>query len=356
MKMFERIPVKIPGHTLCAALALAAILIAHSLSAADFKPSAALASNLWEYPLRGFDEADYATGVEALFQVYEESSGNKLVPGERGRAGLKIYTASGAGLATPRNLVRAVLTALEKRGFQRQDLFILSHSQQNLRESRYLSRLSREEIFEGVPVFAHTAGNIYDPDWYYESNLPSRDRLTRLQADSLMQFEVDPEERRSYLAAPLLHDVDFWINLPVAMDNEALGVSAALANATLWNISNQSRFFDSPANAPVAAAEIAAIPELRRTWAFSLISLERYQFMGGPRFNANYTHREPRLWLSANPVAIDYLMWRRIESARTAFRLPTAEDVPPLLGYARALGLGEFQPEALNLIRLPSSQ
>ena len=60
----------------------------------------------------------------------------------------------------------------------------------------------------------------------------------------------DANERKSYLPMPLMHEVDFWINLPCYSDHPTLGVNGALINATMWNASNTTRFLRSPASAP----------------------------------------------------------------------------------------------------------
>lgn len=319
----------------------------------DYTPSSSLRSYIWEYPLNGFTEADYQAGVETLFRVYADASNKPLTPGERGRAAIKIYTASGPGLATPKPLVEAVIVALEERGFTRSDLMIVDYDESRLRLAGYLPRPGDpNRSFNGVPVVALDAGGHYNKEWFYDSNLPSRERLAQAISNYSMDFNSNPDDRKSFLPAPLILDVDFWINLPMVADNPALGVSGALANATLWNVSNNQRFFASPANAPVAVAEIGGIPELRETWAMNIVTLERYQYMGGPRFNSMYTHQEKKLWMSANPVALDYLFWRRIKRLQESQRFTPPEQDPPLFEYAQAVGLGDFDPKLLQLKRL----
>ncbi|MDP0497057.1 MAG: DUF362 domain-containing protein [Verrucomicrobiota bacterium JB024] len=337
-------------------LLLTALVLLRPAFGADYTPSADLQSYVWEYPMTRFNYFGYHAGVETLFRAYERTSDAKLAPGEHGVVGIKIYTSSGPGLRTPPNLVRAVVACLEERGFKRENLFLLDANSERLRESGYLPRRDNTPAeFEGIPVYALDTGEYYDKEWFYDSNLPSRERIAMAAANSRFSFESDPDERKSFLAYPLIHQVDFWINLPMASDDKALGISGALANATLWNISNNMRFFSSPANAPVATAEIAAIPELRETWIFTLQTLERYQFMGGPRFNSLYTAQEPKLWLSANPVAIDYLMWRRIFNGRVREHFPVPEREPQVFEYAQAVGLGNYKLDQLKLVRLEKS-
>ena len=168
---------------------------------------------------------------------------------------------------------------------------------------------------------------------------------------------IDPDEaRKSYLPENLLTRVDFWINLPMASHNPATGLSGALVNATLLNVTNGGRFFTSPANASVAIAEIGAIPELAESWALNLISLEGFQYIGGPAYNANYTFSMPELWMSVDPVIMDanLIQLQNLARAKAGFRpLP---EIPDFIVYAMQLGLGRGIPLETQFIDLPSSE
>ncbi|HKK17596.1 MAG TPA: DUF362 domain-containing protein, partial [Opitutales bacterium] len=199
---------------------------------------------VWEAPLA--HQTDYYTEVEALLAAYESSLGERLVPGERGKVGLKVNTRSGAGLSTPPDLLRALIASLESRGFGRDRILIVDYSAHNLREAGILPSLSSSnKRFNGVRVMALNSEKYYDPDWFYDSPLPAAFQqepgliLEGRRRDSL---EEGSEERKSFLPGPLLFEVDFWINLAVGVDDPALGVDGALANATLWNVSNSRRF------------------------------------------------------------------------------------------------------------------
>ncbi|WP_309400516.1 hypothetical protein [Cerasicoccus maritimus] len=331
------------------------MLLATTLWGQDYRPTKDSKAYVWEYPLNGFTETDYDYGVESLIAHWEKTTGQKLVPGAKGRVGLKVFTQSGPGLMTPHNLTKAVIDSLVKRGFSKSAIFIIDSNEQRLRDCGYLP--SREgmgdETFYDVPVYALDRAGMTDDQWFYDSNLPSRERMARaISSGRGFSFEEDPNDRKSFLPAKLFLDTDFWINLPMVSDNDAIGVSGAIANATLWNVTNNQRFFLSAANAPVAAAEIGAIPELYEKWVFSIVTLERYQYLGGTRFNAYYTTTEKRLWLSTNPVAVDYLMWRKLMKDRRAAKFDVQSGEPPLFEYAYTLGLGPYKLNELKLRKL----
>ncbi len=310
---------------------------------------------VWEARLPAFDDASYAAQVEALFVRYEKSVGHPIKPAAKKKVGLKIYTDSGAGLATPIPLVKAVIAALERRGYTDQNIFIVGLNQLRLRMTGYLpSLVTGSTPFKNHPVYVLESGKFYDPVWFYDSPLPSR--FDPIMAEKSVEG-VDPnttreQDRKSFLATPLFLDADFWINLPVYTDHPTLGVNGALVNATLWNASNTARFFRSPANAPAAVAEMSAIPELRQTWLFTIASLERYQFIGGPYFNSLYTNSEPVLWLSTDPVFLDSLMEDRINHARALSGFKPISDEIHTLDFAEQLGVGSQKNEAQRMVRV----
>lgn len=343
-------------------LAFISLLVISSLSANAETP-AALRPNpppppkapVWQAHLQNFDAPIYEREVERLLTQFESSTGRPLAPGEKKKVGLKIYADSGPGLATPHGLVQGVISALERRGFERKNIFLVGLNQLRLRMTGYLPSLATgETAFKGHPVYVLESGRYYDPVWFYDSPLPQRfDRIfAETQTKDVPNNSTKDEDRKSFLATPLFLDADFWINLPVHTDHPMLGVNGALVNATLWNASNTARFFRSPTSAPAAVAEMSAIPELRATWAFTITSLERYQFIGGPYFNSLYTVSEPILWLTTDPVLLDSMMLERINKwrTRTGFQ-PVSEEIRTL-EFAEQLGVGSTRTDVAKIVRV----
>jgi hypothetical protein len=310
---------------------------------------------VWEARLPAFDDGAYAAQVEVLISKFEAATARPLVPGPKKKAGLKIYTDSGPGMATPVPLVKAVIGALERRGFKKENIFLVGLNQLRLRMTGYLpSLVTGETPFKDHPFYVLESGRYYDPVWFYDSPLPSRfdPIFAEKSVEGVDANTTREQDRKSFLATPLFLDADFWINLPVFTDHTILGVNGSLVNATLWNASNTARFFRSPANAPAAVAEMSAIPELRQTWAFTIASLQHYQFIGGPYFNSLYTVSEPLLWLSADPVALDSLMLSRINRwrERNGFK-PISEEIRTI-EFAETLGVGSSKHPPGRIVRV----
>ena len=309
-------------------------------------------SPIWEHKLSDYSDGAYRFAVEQMIQEFERTANRKLVPGPKKKVGIKIYADSGPGLATPFGLVRAVIAAMEKRGFEKENIFLVGLNPLRLRLTGFLPSYSTGILpFPGHPVFVLESNKFYDPAWFYDSPLPARfdsilnEQAAKKAAGGKAETTVE-EDRKSFLATPLFLDADFWINLPVYTDHPVLGVNGALVNATLWNASNTFRFFRSPATAPAAVAEMAAIPELRETWALSIVSLQLYQFIGGPYFNSLYTVSEPKIWMSADPVLLDAMMLLRLNKARKRAGFdPISDDDARMLEFARQLGVGSNDTE-----------
>lgn len=311
------------------------------------------ADPVWEAKLQNYDEPSYAREVEVLISSYEAKLGKKFIPGPKKKVGLKVYTDSGPGMATPIPLVKAVIAALERRGFEKKNIFLVGLNQLRLRMTGYLpSLVTGETPFRGHQVYVLESGKFYDPVWFYDSPLPQRfdPIFAESQTKDFPNSSSKDEDRKSFLATPLFLDADFWINLPVYTDHPILGVNGSLVNATLWNASNTARFFRSPANAPAAVAEMSAIPELRQTWAFTIASLEHYQFIGGPFFNSLYTASEPLLWLSNDPVLLDSLMLARMNAWRKRGGFEPVSDEIRTLDFAETLGVGSTKIANANII------
>ena len=97
---------------------------------------------------------------------------------------------------------------------------------------------------------------------------------------------------------------------------------------------------------------MSAIPELRETWAFSMTSLQHYQYIGGPFFNSLYTVSEPLIWLSTDPVMLDALVRDRINAHRKQSGFNPVDEEIRTLEFAEALGVGSTRTKNVKILRV----
>ncbi len=304
-----------------------------------------------EQKLGGFADQDYAAAVERTLGEFESRTGVGLRPGDLRRCGLKLSSEGGAGLATPKPLVRAVSAALMRRGFARESVVICDAKAESLRQAGFLPALSTQsQMFEGFPI---AAWDRFAPDWAKENQLRYENQvLPRPGAQDVPWGDA----RVSVLPKTLIDEVDFWINLPVLSDSKALGVHGAMAAASLGNMANSERFLDNPFNASKAAVEVCAIPKLAKRNVLTVLSLERYQVLGGPGFDASWSRSEKTLLSSANLVIIDFIGLQKINAGRAASGIEAIHPEPPIFAAANAgeIRLGTCRPADITLVRLPA--
>ncbi len=304
---------------------------------------------LIEQQLQGFSDQDYNQSVERMLTEYENKTGVGLKPGQLRKCGLKISSQSGLGLSTPKPLIRALGNALMKRGFEKEAVILCDIRQESLRECGFLPQLSSSaDSFEGFPVVA------FEPQankWSADKKLCYENQVMPRPGAPMVPWG-DP--RVSILPKTLYDEVDFWINLPVLSDSKTLGVNGALAAASLGSIANAERFSDNPANASKVAVEVCAIPELSKKNILTILSLERYQVLGGPSFDANWCKSEKVMLASANPVILDFIGLQKINAGRTSRNVETIRPEPAIFSAANAgeIKLGTCRPADITLVRL----
>lgn len=302
--------------------------------------------------LADFSDEAYGQAAEKVLGEFEKRTGRSLQPGSLRKCALKISTSSGLGLSTPKPLIRALGHALMKRGFLRKEIILCDLRLETLRECGFLPDSPKEEqTFEGYPVVAFEP---YALPW-------SKDKRLHYENQVMPRPGTPPvpwgDARVSLLPKTLVDEVDFWINLPVLSDGKALGVHGAIAAASLGNLMNADRFMDNPYNATKVAVEVCASPLFTEKFILSILSLENYQILGGPGFDANWCKSERTLMASANPVIIDYLGWQKINLGRAERNVEEIRPEPPLFNAANAgnIHLGTCKPAEIILVKIPSN-
>lgn len=295
-----------------------------------------VAGQVHELAISSGDRDDYGRLVCRILDLEEKELGRPLRPGEKRRVGIKVYTASGRGLETPRMLTVGAIDALRARGFRSDEIFVIDESSFDLWECGYLAHpfpSAEGKTFHGVPVVSLKNDRCYDENWFYDCPLGRR------EPDIFHPFwahespkESDTSWRRSYLPVILFFDVDFWINLPRLRADRTLTVSGSVANGTIFNMTNSRRFFGNPKHAALAMVEVLSIPEFKRVPVIHILDLTRFQVIEQNVYRSYFCGSSNRLIFGHDPVEVDYYGWKVMNRERRKYGLPDL-PLPEWLGY-----------------------
>ena len=252
-------------------------------------------------------------------------------------------------LSTNLELLRSLIRFLEIRGYGSEELVLVTH-----KLSLSYGEIVEKE-FPRYKIITSQSPDYYHPDWFHESPMPP---AIRDSTELILQFARDPDlrsklERQSKLPACLFLENTYWINLATAMDDYYLGINGAITGITLNASSNTQRFREDLTMGPANAVEMLAIPELWEKRLFSVLDLSKLQIAGGPSLNFEFTRSSSNLYLSKNPVFLDYLgmKWIGEERKKAGLADKNIEDCK-LFVFAEELGLGD--PKKYEIIRVNS--
>jgi len=156
----------------------------------------------------------------------------------------------------------------------------------------------------------------------------------------------------SYYALVLSKKVTKVINVPSLCDSFMTGINGALANMTLWNVDNWRRFVKEPNFGNPYLAEIYSDPMVRDKVVVTIMDGLEVQFAGGPFPNPNFTRPYGTIFASRDPVAIDAVAMRLIDEYRAANKLPQAAIVAGHIESAASMGLGNFDENSIEQVRV----
>lgn len=288
----------------------------------------------------------YTHAVDALFDAFKKL--HPVAPGKTGLIALRVHTSSGPGLCTPQELVLAINDYLIKSGFKRGNILIVGDSENTLRECGYLPKLSQQKhygsTFNDMPVFWITDEQFHKENWVYSISLASDRIFRRAKHWSVNDtFGGLVDYRDSYLPTLLMFGVDWWIDLPICVGSYEHGVIGGLIQGSVFNVSNHKRFLANPANCALAAAQIAALPELKNKHLCTIVSLKRFQYNDSLIYNENYVRSLPHVLLSDDPVALDNFCLSLINDVKSCYGVRFLHDKPIIFRYSEELGVGNTQ-------------
>lgn len=144
---------------------------------------------------------------------------------------------------------------------------------------------------------------------------------------------------------------DAIINVPILKDHDLSGVSVSMKNF-YGVIHNPNKYHDNNCNPYIA--ELNTHPYIRDKSRLIICDALVAQCNGGPAFKRRWSWPFGGILMGRDPVALDRISANIIEDRRKEVGLPTLKQVkrePKYINTAAALGLGEDDPEKIELIQ-----
>jgi hypothetical protein len=267
--------------------------------------------------------------------------------------GIKITTAGGQGFSTHHALVRAICDGLRAAGVPSTQIIIWDKFQDKMGPAGYALQAatdSQPSIQSIVP------GNNYDPAVFYKNgiigNLIWGDYQFNQMVDSDF-YDSSPIVSRSYYTTFITQTCTKLINVPVLSYNERFGIDGCLSSLALGGVDNNRRFQGAPTYGDPAIDEILNRDFIRRKVVVHILDALVAQCAGGPAFNPQFCQSFGALYVSRDPVAIDYLALPRLEQMRRDMNVPSVGNTSSYVRSAAVLGLGTTDRRRIQFLRVP---
>ncbi|HET6407246.1 MAG TPA: DUF362 domain-containing protein [Chthoniobacteraceae bacterium] len=267
------------------------------------------------------------------------------------KVGIKVNAAGGKYFATRIGVVRAMVDGLEQAGVDRKNVIVWDRESSELREAGYDSKRLGVQVRgidpprgwdRSAPFAAPTLGKLIWGDLLFSEK--NRKGLGKKMVES------DQLSSNSYFPTILTKDVTKIINVPTLTDDAGCGVGAAFYNIGVRNLDNWRRFVSTEMPGSDSIPDIYDDPNVGPKVVLHVLDGLIAQYAGGPVGNPNYAFPHATLYASTDPVAIDSVAVRNIETWRKMAKLPPITRRVEWLKYAEQMGIGVAASERISLV------
>ncbi len=243
-------------------------------------------------------------------------------PGER--VGIKPNCLGGKALSSNVVLADAIVEGLQSAGIRESDIIIWERSNRELKRAGYELNYSESG---GLRCFGTDSNGVgYGQEFHQKGKVASL--ISRIYEEM----------------------IDKNINFPLLKDHSIAGLSAAFKNM-FGLVHNPNKYH--PDNCDPYAAEISALPIVKKKNVLTICDMTTIQYDGGPGYVPYYAEKPGALLVSFDPVALDTIAYRIIEEYRKKNSLKTLKQArrePVWIKTAAKLGLGEADFSKIEFI------
>lgn len=271
------------------------------------------------------------------------------------KIGLKLNPIGGKLLSSSHEVVQSVIEQLIGAGIPRKNIILWDRREFQLHEAGFTP-----EEYPGISItgtekkdadgsYYNKAGKLYseemiDRQWYYFADVEGE------YDDYTIPYMVNGG-KYSYFTKICTQELDKIINIPI-LKNAGASITLCLKNLGYGVITNTGRLHAQLWGE--TSAEVCCFPPVRDKVVLNIVDGLRGCYQGGPGANPQYICNYNTLLLGTDPVAVDRIGYGIVLKKRIEEGIQQ-EDIPRgrhFMEYAASLGLGEADPERINLVEV----
>jgi uncharacterized protein (DUF362 family) len=264
------------------------------------------------------------------------------------KVGIKISGTGGDLFTTHRDVVNAIVDGLAAAGHARAGIVVWDRSLGGVKGAGYnavadgyqLRSITPRDGYDSKRVFtAPVIGNLVWGDLEYDERGGQLPLLS----------EKENTSSASHFSRILTSEVTKVINVPVMSDMFGSGLAGCLYNMTVPNVDNWRRFNQPLGFAASSIAEMYSDPLISKKVVLNIMDGLLAQYAGGPEPRPNYAVHHATLYASKDPVALDAIALKQIETWRASRHLVPIGKLAAHIEIASEFGIGNSDPDLIDV-------
>jgi hypothetical protein len=309
------------------------VIVEDSNATSDYQPDTASVQNMVDRGITNF------TGKATVTEAWRSLVSTQDV------VGIKVFSTAGMLSGTRPAVVEAVIRGLLEAGLPPDHIIIWDKHESDLRAAGFFKLAAQLHVrATGAAETGYDPTNFYLPDGPIIGNL--------LWGDLEFGKKGESVGRRSFISKLVSQQITKIICIAPLLNQETTGVCGHLFSLALGSVDNTMRFEDDPGRLAAAVPEIYALPALGDRVALNITDALIGQYEGGNRGLLHYSSVLNQLWFSRDPVALDTLAIKELDSERRAFEAPEFKPNLALYTNAALLQLGVNNPAKIQVDKI----
>jgi hypothetical protein len=309
------------------------VIVEDSNATSNFQPNTASVQVMIDHGITNF------TGKATVVGAWRSLVSTQDV------VGIKVFSTAGMLTGTRPAVAEAVIRGLLGAGLPPNHIVIWDKHESDLRAAGFFKLAAQLHVrIAGAAEIGYDPTNFYLPDTAIIGNL--------VWGDYEFGKKGPDVGKKSFVSKLVSRQTTKIISIAPLLNQEATGVCGHLFSLALGSVDNTKRFEDDTGRLAAAVPEIYALPALNDRVALNITDALIGQYEGGNRALLHYSSVLNQLWFSRDPVALDTLAIKELDSERRALAAPEFRPNLELYTNAVLLQLGVNDPAKIQVNKI----